>query len=34
MKGNTYVGETTGADIRKVHELLKTHLPQPANNSQ
>lgn len=36
MKGNTYVGETAGADIRKVHELLKTHLPtsSPANNSQ
>lgn len=36
MKGNTYVGETSGADIRKVHELLKTHLPpSPSpNNSQ
>lgn len=27
MRGNVFVGETSGSDILKVHALLKQHLP-------
>lgn len=33
MRGNVFVGETSGSDILKVHALLKQHLPQASTES-
>lgn len=34
MRGNVFVNETSGSDIRKVHELLKNNLPSPETTDR